>query len=149
MLSCPRRLLLEPRPSSASLCGANRWRRLRAAAVLLALATMVSAPSARARTNSTTEPKNTNAATKAREVASGKAVFDQRCEICHYTESTAQKIGPGLKGLYARMRFAGGEKVKDAVVTHWIETGGKNMPGFKDVLKPAQINSLIAYLKTL
>lgn len=110
---------------------------------------MVSAPSARARTNSTTEPKNTNAATKAREVASGKAVFDQRCEICHYTESTAQKIGPGLKGLYARMRFAGGEKVKDAVVTHWIETGGKNMPGFKDVLKPAQINSLIAYLKTL
>jgi mono/diheme cytochrome c family protein len=82
-------------------------------------------------------------------VASGKAVFDPRCAICHYAESTAQKIGPGLKGLYARMRFAGGESVKDAVVTRWIESGGKSMPGFKDVLKPPEIHALIVYLKTL
>lgn len=140
---------MDSRHSSRSLRGAKCWRRVRAAAALLAFAAMVSVPSARARSNSTAEPTPANTGTNAREVTAGKSVFDQRCEICHYTESTAQKIGPGLKGLYARMRFAGGEKVKDAVVIHWIETGGKNMPGFKDILKPAQINSLIAYLKTL
>jgi mono/diheme cytochrome c family protein len=141
---------LQSRHSSAFRPGAKCWRRLRAVAALLPLAAIVSAPPARARANQTSLPsKPASAETNVRGVAGGKAIFDEHCGICHYAESTAQKIGPGLKGLYTRMRLAGGDKVKDAVVIHWIESGGKNMPGFKDTLKPAQLQALIAYLRTL
>ncbi len=46
-------------------------------------------------------------------VAAGKAIFEQRCAICHYSESTAKKMGAGLKGLYSRGKFAAGGKVDD------------------------------------
>ena len=85
--------------------GAKCERRLRTLVALSALALMVLVPSARARTNGSAPPLPK---TTPREVANGKAAFDQHCEICHYDESTAQKIGPGLKGLYTRTRFAGG-----------------------------------------
>ncbi len=81
-------------------------------------------------------------------VNAGRIVFDQRCEICHFIDSNAQKIGPGLKGLFARARFAGGAKVNDASVAHMIDEGGKDMPGYQGVLKPGQVQALIAYLKT-
>jgi len=81
--------------------------------------------------------------------ARGQALFNERCAICHYDQSAAQKMGPGLKGLYARGKFADGEKVADASMAVWIEKGGKDMPGLKDVLKPAEIRTLINYLKTL
>jgi mono/diheme cytochrome c family protein len=81
--------------------------------------------------------------------ASGKDLFSQHCASCHFTETTAQKIGPGLKGLYKRQTFADGKKITDASVTRWIEAGGKDMPGFKETLKPEQIRALISYLKTL
>lgn len=83
------------------------------------------------------------------EISAGKTTFAQRCTICHYAESAAQKIGPGLAGLYARRKFANGKGVDDASLARWIESGGKNMPGFKDALKPNQIRDLIGYLKTL
>ncbi len=83
-------------------------------------------------------------------VAAGKAIFEQRCAICHYSESTAKKIGAGLKGLYPRGKFAaGGKTVDDFSVTSWIEKGGVDMPGFRNALKPEQIRALVAYLKTL
>jgi cytochrome c6 len=83
------------------------------------------------------------------DVAAGKAIFEQRCAICHYSDSTAKKIGAGLKGLFARGKFSTGGKVDDAAVTAWIEKGGKDMPGFRGALKPEQIRDLVAYLKTL
>ena len=83
------------------------------------------------------------------EIALGKVKFEERCAICHYSESTAQKIGPGMKGLYARGKFADDKKVNDLGMTAWIEKGGKDMPGFKDVLKPGETRALIAYLRTL
>lgn len=82
-------------------------------------------------------------------VLAGKAIFDRQCGICHYAASAAQKIGPGLKGLYARGQLPKGKRADDLGVTRWIANGGKKMPGFKDVLKPGQIRDLIAYLKTL
>jgi len=132
----------------SSLGDKRRWKFFAVAA--LSLTALASGPSLRASTNSAASPPQpTNAAASLREVAGGKAVFDQSCAICHFSESTAQKIGPGLKNLYTRLRFADGKRVDDVTVTHWIESGGKNMPGFKDALKPAQIHALIAYLKTL
>ena len=83
------------------------------------------------------------------DTAEGKAVYEQRCAVCHFADSTAKKVGPGLKDLYPRGKFADGRKVDDPGVTVWIEKGGKDMPGYKDVLKSEQIRALVAYLKTL
>jgi len=81
--------------------------------------------------------------------ASGKEVYRQRCASCHFNESAAQKIGPGLKGIYARGTFADGRKVDDASLARWINSGGKDMPAFKEVLKLEQVRDLISYLRTL
>jgi cytochrome c len=79
----------------------------------------------------------------------GKELFQQHCASCHYAETTAQKIGPGLKGLSARGTFTNGKKMTDAGLTKWIEDGGKNMPGLKDSIKSEEIRALISYIKTL
>jgi mono/diheme cytochrome c family protein len=82
-------------------------------------------------------------------IARGRDLYDRRCEICHFSESSAQKMGPGLKELYKRGKFSDGRKVDDASIEKWILNGSENMPPFKGELNPAQIHDLIAYLKTL
>ena len=78
----------------------------------------------------------------------GNGLFRQHCASCHYADSRAQKISVGLKGLYARS-FSDGRKVTDLGLAKWIEEGGKDMPGFKETLKPGQVRALISYIKTL
>ena len=83
-------------------------------------------------------------------VARGKSLFQQKCSICHYDTSDQKKIGPGLKGLSKRGTFSvNGNKITDDSLKTWIENGDQLMPPFKDVLEPAQIKDVIAYVKTL
>jgi mono/diheme cytochrome c family protein len=82
-------------------------------------------------------------------IARGLVVYKDRCAICHFSESDAKKIGPGLGGIYKREKFTGGGKVDDASMEKWILNGGKNMPPFKSVINPNQARDLITYLKTL
>jgi cytochrome c len=83
-------------------------------------------------------------------VARGKTLFQQKCSLCHYDTSDQKKIGPGLKGLNKRGTFsANGNKITDESLKTWIENGDQLMPPFKDVLEPAQIKDVIAYVKTL
>ena len=80
----------------------------------------------------------------------GKATFDAKCSLCHNADSAEKKIGPGLKGLYARGTMADGTtKVTDETVTDRIVNGKVPMPPFKDQLKPEEIKELVEYLKTL
>lgn len=82
--------------------------------------------------------------------ARGKEVFDKKCGVCHYADSDAKKIGPGLKGLYKRGTFTvNNNKVNDETLRTWIENGDNLMPPFKDVLDPPQIKDVVAYVKTL
>jgi len=82
--------------------------------------------------------------------ARGKEVFDKKCAVCHYADSDAKKIGPGLKGLSKRGTFTvNNNKVTDETLKTWIENGDTLMPPFKDVLDPAQIKDVVAYVKTL
>ena len=82
--------------------------------------------------------------------ARGKEVFDKKCGICHFADSDAKKIGPGLKGIGKRGTFTvNNNKVTDETLKTWIENGDTLMPPFKDVLDPAQIKDVIAYVKTL
>lgn len=83
------------------------------------------------------------------DTARGRVVYKRNCEICHHSASTAKKIGPGLKGIYKRDKFAEGKPVNDDTMRVWIEDGGKDMPQFKNTLKPEQISDLIAYIRTL
>ena len=64
-------------------------------------------------------------------VARGRAIYRDRCAICHFSDSNAGKIGPGLKGIYKRGKFANGGKVDDASMERWIVKGGKDMPPFQ------------------
>jgi cytochrome c len=83
-------------------------------------------------------------------VARGKTLFQQKCAVCHYDTSDQKKIGPGLKGLSKRGTFSvNGNKITDDSLRTWIENGDQLMPPFKDVLDPAQIKDVIAYVKTL
>ena len=83
-------------------------------------------------------------------VAKGKPLFEQKCSVCHYADSDAKKIGPGLKGLSKRGTFTvNSNKVTDENLKTWVENGDSLMPPFKDVLDDAQIKDLIAYVKTL
>jgi mono/diheme cytochrome c family protein len=94
--------------------------------------------------------KSTSAAGAAGSAAKGKDVFDKKCGVCHYADSDAKKIGPGLKGLGKRGTFTvNSNKVTDESLKTWIENGDNLMPPFKDVLDAAQIKDVVAYLKTL
>jgi cytochrome c len=82
-------------------------------------------------------------------ISSGQKVYAKQCEICHYATSKAKKIGPGLANIYPSGKFSNGKKVDDAAMRVWIESGGKDMPGFKESLKPNEIRDLLAYLRSL
>jgi mono/diheme cytochrome c family protein len=96
-----------------------------------------------------TAPKKTASAKGS--ATKGKEVFDQKCGICHFADSDAKKIGPGLKGLNKRGTFSvdNTKKVTDENLKTWIENGDSLMPPFKDVLDEQQIKDVIAYVKTL
>lgn len=118
------------------------------AALLIGLTLAPAPASAQAqRKDSNTKPLVTVSA--ADQTAFGKDLFRQHCASCHFAETSAQKIGPGLKGLYPRLTFSDGKKVTDANLTKWIESGGKNMPGFKESMRPDEIRALIFYIRTL
>ena len=83
-------------------------------------------------------------------VARGKEVFDKKCAVCHYPESDAKKIGPGLKGISKRGTFTVNQnKVTDESLKTWIENGDTLMPPFKEVLEAPQIQDVVAYVRTL
>jgi cytochrome c len=94
--------------------------------------------------------KKSSGGANAAAVGRGKTLFQQKCSICHYDTSDQKKIGPGLKGLNKRGTFSvNGNKITDDSLKTWIENGDQLMPPFKDVLEPAQIKDVIAYVKTL
>lgn len=89
------------------------------------------------------------------EAKEGKKLFDQNCEMCHFPNKTATKIGPGLKGLFKhKMLPVGHIPATVANVEKQIKDGNPNahpmpMPPFGSKFSKDQINDLVAYLKTL
>jgi mono/diheme cytochrome c family protein len=104
---------------------------------------------AAAQTPAPPAPKAAASAYTAAEITSGGKIYAKQCEICHFSTSKAKKIGPGLANIYRGGKYANGKKVDDASMREWIEVGGKDMPGFSELLKPSEIRDLLAYLHTL
>ncbi len=82
------------------------------------------------------------------DAAKGKETFEQ-CAVCHNADSDEKKMGPGLKGLFAKDKMSGGKAPTEANVKAKINEGGNGMPAYADMLTDQEKNDLIAYLKTL
>jgi mono/diheme cytochrome c family protein len=72
----------------------------------------------------------------------GRQLFAQSCGICHLPpESGARTFGPPLN------KNAGGGD--DDIMREYINNGTPRMPSFKAYLKPADIDAIIAYVRTV
>jgi len=79
----------------------------------------------------------------------GAMVFTQNCAACHLTDSTATKIGPGLKGVFKGDKFpVSGLAVSEDNFRKQLQKPLGKMPPFGH-LPAEQVEALIAYLKTL
>ncbi len=76
-------------------------------------------------------------------VANGKRIFNQSCATCHDTLGNMTKSGPALKNYYRHQ-----PRPADAIVRTIIQQGKGRMPAFT-TLNKAQVDDLVAYLKTL
>jgi cytochrome c5 len=86
---------------------------------------------------------------KADAAQQGKTLFKNNCSICHFNNSKATKVGPGLKGLSGRDGLpATGLPVTEENLRKRILNGGKKMPPFKH-LKNEEVTALIDYLMSL
>ena len=83
------------------------------------------------------------------DAAKGKGVFDQNCAVCHNSDSTDVKMGPGLKGIFKKAKLTSGTAVSEASIRAKVDAGGNGMPSYKDILSDAEKNDVIVYLRTL
>ena len=78
----------------------------------------------------------------------GESVFYQRCSLCHLPRirkgGTTPGPAPSLSGV-----LKGAAPEREARAREYILKGSDRMPGWQYALKPAQIDDVIAYLKTL
>ena len=80
----------------------------------------------------------------------GRALFIENCSYCHLARNENPKnpepgkaVGPSLKGI-----FSGQKPMPAAVARGFIQKGSAKMPGFQYSFTAAELDSLIAYLKT-
>jgi mono/diheme cytochrome c family protein len=72
----------------------------------------------------------------------GMRLFNQSCRVCHTKpQPTSEQYGPTLS-----RTSAGGN---DQAMRVYISNGTAKMPGFRYHFKPAEIDAIVAYLKTI
>ena len=79
------------------------------------------------------------------EAEKGKKVFDVKCSVCHNTDSTEKKIGPGLKGIKDGKLPSGKDATHENVLEN-INSGGGGMPAFEKLLTDEEKANVIAYV---
>ncbi len=79
----------------------------------------------------------------------GAAIFSSNCAMCHSADTTEEGIGPGLKGLFKRAAMpVSGRPASEETFRQQLRNPFQNMPPFPN-LTEAQVDALIAYLKTV
>ncbi len=73
----------------------------------------------------------------------GMRLFNQSCRVCH---TKPQAISPAQYGPVLSKMSLGGQ---EDVMREFISNGTPRMPGFKYSYDPAQIDAIVAYLKTV
>jgi len=82
-------------------------------------------------------------------VEQGAAFFAQNCAMCHYSDRTDTRIGPGLKDLFKKDKLPiSGKPVIDDSIKSQLKTPVDRMPAFVDITEE-ELGALIEYLKTI
>jgi mono/diheme cytochrome c family protein len=72
----------------------------------------------------------------------GLRLFSQSCGVCHtLVQQRTRQYGPVL----SRDTLGGDEDL----IREYIGNGTPRMPGFRYYFEPAQINAIVAYIKTI
>ena len=78
----------------------------------------------------------------------GEATFYQRCSLCHLPRirkpGTTPGPAPSLSGI-----LKDADREKESAVRDQVMQGSDKMPGWQYGLKPADIDDVMTYLKTL
>ena len=90
-------------------------------------------------------------ASPARDVATGKSLYEQNCAGCHKEDGKGGKIT--IEGKSIDPEDLTAEKIKrmdDAKITKYVHDGieDEGMPAFKDKLTEAQIREVVRYVRT-
>jgi mono/diheme cytochrome c family protein len=80
------------------------------------------------------------------DVPSGKALYDQKCAICHGKDGVAKPSAKGSRD-FNDAAFQGSMSA-EAIAKVTAEGKGK-MPAYRSTLKPADIAAIAAHIKTL
>jgi len=93
--------------------------------------------------------RSTKEAPKDAEIEQGATFFAQNCTMCHYSDRTDARIGPGLKDLFQQDKLPiSGKPVTDDSIQSQLKTPFDRMPAFADITEE-ELGALIEYLKTL
>jgi len=83
-----------------------------------------------------------NSPTSSEKPLLGMRLFNQSCRVCHTKpQMTSPQYAPALS-----KNSLGGQEL---TLRAFIANGSPRMPGFKTHFKPAEIDAIIAYLKTI
>lgn len=78
----------------------------------------------------------------------GAAIYKAKCAMCHGPDGAGQTtMGKNMK-----LRALGSAEVQkqtDAELVKWIADGKGKMPAYKGKLTPADIDALVAFIRTL
>ncbi len=78
----------------------------------------------------------------------GAAIYKSKCAMCHGPDAAGQTpMGKNLK--LRDLRSAEVQKQSDAELVKWITDGKGKMPAYKGKLTPADIDAVVAFLRTL
>ena len=72
----------------------------------------------------------------------GMRLFNQHCRVCH---TKPQLASPQYGPVLSKDSLGG----KDGVLREVISNGTARMPGFKFTFEPADIDAIVAYIKTV
>jgi mono/diheme cytochrome c family protein len=114
---------------------------------MLAVAWCLAIPAATS-TVSPPQAAPARATSSADTVKNGERWFYQRCSLCHMgrivKDDTYQPMGPDLAGI-----FKNATPAREAQIREQIQRGSPRMPGFRYTFTPAELEEVLAYMKTL
>ena len=83
------------------------------------------------------------------DVMNGRELFNRHCASCHFSDREDIKLGPGLKGLFTKVRLpASGREATEENVNRQMTSPFRSMPSFGS-LSPQERADLVAYMRTL
>jgi mono/diheme cytochrome c family protein len=80
------------------------------------------------------------------DIAAGEQTYKSQCAVCHAADGAGSMTGKALK--VPDLRSEAVQKMTTAQMETQISDGKNNMPPFKSTLSKAQIESVVAYVRT-